>query len=258
MAHCGEYAAWPEHLLHPLPDSLTDIDGAMLEPLGVGLHSVGLGGVMPGMMVGVFGCGPIGLMILQVARAAGATHLFATDSLDHRLEAARACGATAVLKVADPEEPEDRPGQRGAMVWEATGGRGVDVAFEAAGAHGALEDAIVATKPGGRVVLVGITAENCTTFTASSARDKELSIHTVRRMKNTFPRAIRLAESGRVDVRLVVSHRFPLDQYARRLTSPSGARGSRLFVLEPYPRPSRRRPWRPLDRPPESSNRPHP
>src|SRR6185436_9397610 len=89
-----EYLAWPARCLHPLPDSLSDSDGALLEPLGVAIHAVDLSHLKPGMAVGVFGCGPIGLLILQLARVAGATQLIATDKLPQRLEAARAFGAT--------------------------------------------------------------------------------------------------------------------------------------------------------------------
>ncbi len=67
-----EYIAWPEECLFALPDSLSEADGVMLEPLGVAIHAVDLAHLRVGMSVGVFGCGPIGLLILQLARLAGA------------------------------------------------------------------------------------------------------------------------------------------------------------------------------------------
>ena len=199
-----EFMAWPTRCLHPLPDSLTDADGAVLEPLGVAIHAVDLGHIRPGMTVGVFGCGPIGLLVLQVARAAGATHLIATDKLAHRLEAARSLGVTAVFQAAD--------GQESAEISAATDGKGIDVAFEAAGENEAVEVAIEAVRPGGRVVLVGIPADDRTAFTASTARRKGLTIKLSRRMKHVYPRAIRLVESGMVDVGPPVTHRFPLEE----------------------------------------------
>ena len=203
-----EYVTWPTRCLYPLPDSLSDADGALLEPLGVAIHAVDLAHIKPGMTVGVFGCGPIGLLTLQVARAAGAAHLIATDlpGVPHRLDAARSLGAQVFA--ADPRQAEVSEILAGA------GRQGVDVAFEAAGDNAAVEAAIAAVKPGGKVILVGIPPEDRTTFTASTARRKGLTIKLVRRMKHTYPRAIRLVESGQVDVRSQVTSRFPLDKAA--------------------------------------------
>lgn len=184
-----EEVAWPARCLVPLPDSLSAAAGALLEPLGVAIHAVDLGHVRAGASIGIFGCGPIGLLVLQVARAAGAADIWVTEPLPHRLDAARAWGAQ-----------EWKPG------------REVDVAFECAGAAGALDDAIAAVRPGGRVVLVGIPDDDRTSFTASVARRKGLSLVLSRRMKHTYPRAIRLVETGRVEVESLVTHRFPLEQ----------------------------------------------
>jgi L-iditol 2-dehydrogenase len=197
------YVAWPAHCLVALPDALTDVEGAMLEPLGVGLYSVDLGEVKPGMSVGVFGCGAIGLSVIQVARAAGATRVFATDlpGLPHRLEAARGLGATP-FAVDGGREVEG--------ILQASGGRGVDVAFDASGEPDAVEAAVAAARPGGRAILIGIPCEDRTTFTASTARRKDLAIRVVHRMKHTYTRTIDLVASGRVNVRSQVTHHFPL------------------------------------------------
>jgi L-iditol 2-dehydrogenase len=216
-----EYLAWPMRCLHPLPDTLTDADGAMLEPLGVALHAVDLSHLRPGMVVGVFGCGPIGLLILQLARLMGAVTLIATDRLLHRLDAARAFGAVA-FQAGEGEEAK--------QVWEATGKRGVDVAFEAAGENQAVETAIATTKPGGRLILVGIPAEDRTTFTASIARRKGLTIMLSRRMKNTYPRAIRLVQESLVDVRSLVTHRFPLEEAAAAFRAAEKREGLKVLL----------------------------
>jgi len=199
-----EVMTWPARLLHPLPDALSDADGAMLEPLGVALHAVDLGHVRLGMRVGVFGCGPIGLLIIQLARLSGATQIIATDPLPHRLEAARYCGATHAIQADHSAEATE--------VWETTTRRGVDVAFEVAGENAAVETAVHAAKPGGEVVLVGIPADDRTSFSAATARRKGLTLRLCRRMKHTYPRAIALVEQGRVDVRSLLTHRFPLEQ----------------------------------------------
>jgi len=219
-----ERMTWPTHYLHRLPDSLTDVEGVMLEPLGVAIHAVDLGHLRSGMKVAVFGCGPIGLLTLQVAEAAGATRLFATDVLPHRLEAAGSLGATSTIR-ADG-------GREAAEILAATSGRGVDVSFEAAGANEAVEAAIAATRPGGKVVLIGIPGDDRTTFTASTARRKGLTIKLVRRMKLVYPRAIELVETGRVKVHSLVTHRFPLEE-AERAFSVASKRDGVKVVIEP-------------------------
>ena len=203
-----QWMAWPSRLLYPLPEGLSDSDGAMLEPLGVALHAVDLGKLRPGMNVGVFGCGPIGLLVLQLARLSGATALFATEPLAHRLAAAQ---------------------QLGALPWEPH--QTVDVAFECAGANAAVEDALQAVRPGGRVILVGIPDDDRTSFSASVARRKGLTIKLARRMKHTYPRAIRMAAAGQVDLRTLVTHTFPLEETAQAFAVAARREGLKVMVL---------------------------
>ena len=204
-----EYVAWPEHCLFALPEPLNASDGAMLEALGVALHAADLGKVRLGDRVGEFGCGPIGLLILQLVAAAGASQIIAADRLQHRLDEALAYKASDGFLVEN--EPE-RAMEFNKVVWKAADRRGVDVAFEVAGDNEAVEAAIAAAKPGGKVILVGIPSEDRTAFIASVARRKGLTIKMVRRMKNTYPRAIRLVAQGTVDVRSIVSAHYALDQ----------------------------------------------
>lgn len=215
-----EVMTWPAHCLFPIPDSISDADGAMLEPLGVAIHAVDLAHLRPAMTVGVFGCGPIGLMILQLAKLSGATQIFATDVLPHRLEVARTYGAQTLL--AD--------GHEAAAILAATAKRGVDVAFEVAGVNDAVEAAFAAVKPGGKVMLVGIPADDRTAFNASTARRKGLTIKAVRRMKLTYPRAIKLVESGLVDVRSLVTARFPLEQAAEAFAVAARREGVKIII----------------------------
>jgi L-iditol 2-dehydrogenase len=219
--------AWPEHCLFPLPDEFTAVDGAMLEPLGVAIHTVDLAHVRPGSSVGVFGSGPIGLFCLQVARAAGAARLVATDlaTRPHRLDAARALGAEAFAA-------ED--GREAKAILKAASGRGLDVAIETAGVQAAVDAAAEAVRPGGRLVLAGIPAEERTSFKASTARRKGLTIVMVRRMKHTYPRAIALVVARRVDLRSVVTHRFPLAEAAKAFEIAARREGLKV-VVEPLP-----------------------
>ena len=218
----SEWLAWPTRCLYPLPESLSDSDGAMLEPLGVAIHAVDLSKLKPGMTAGVFGCGPLGLLILQTARVAGAGRLIATDRLPHRLDAAREFGATDLFQAAEGEEA--------AAILAATGGRGLDVAFEAAGDNAAVEAAIGAARRGARVILSGIPVDDRTSFRASVARRKGLTIKIVRRMKHVYPRAIRLVESGLVDVRSLVTHRFPLAEAAQAFAVAQRREGLKVLI----------------------------
>ena len=200
--------AWPERLAHALPDDLSDTEGSLLEPLGVALHAVDLAKPRPGSTAGVFGCGPLGLLLVQTLRAAGVETIVASDPLPHRAEAAASLGATL----------ENRE---------------VDVTFEAAGDDAALADAMAAVRPGGRVVLVGIPEGDRTTFTASTARRKGLTLLLCRRMKPAdLPRAIRLAEAGEVELGGLVSGRFALSEWREAFDELVERRGLKV-VVEP-------------------------
>lgn len=217
-----EWLGWPKRQLFPLSESLTSSDGAMLEPLGVAIHAVDLGKVRPGMTVGVFGCGPIGLLIVQMARLSGARDIIATDLLLHRVEAAKSLGAQHAFTVGNRLDPD--------QLRAATGGRGVDVAFEAAGEQEAVDDAFAAVAPGGKIILAGIPSLDQTVFTASTARRKGLTIKMVRRMKHTYPRAIELVSRGLVDVRSLVTHRFPIEQAAEAFEVAQRREGLKVII----------------------------
>jgi L-iditol 2-dehydrogenase len=208
-----EFMAWPAGLLHPLPGQLSDADGAVLEPLGVALHAYDLGHLPLGGTAAVIGCGPIGLLMIQILRAAGAESVVAADPLPHRREAAAKAGAD---RVADPEP--------------LLAGDGVDVAFEIAGTNDAVRLAMDVTRPGGRVVLAGIPGDDLTTFRASAARRKGLTVAMVRRMNEAYPRAISMAARGRVDLGSVVSHRAPLAETSGAFTAAARRTGLKVIV----------------------------
>lgn len=211
-----ELIAWPVAQLFELPDGLDDADGAMLEPLGVALHALDLCHVGVGDVVGVFGCGPIGLLLLQLVRAAGAATVVASDPLPHRRQAAERLGADLTL---DPTTTQvDEVADR------------CDVVFDVSGTDAAIGDALRAARPGSRVGLVGIPEEDRTTFTASTARRKGLSLLMVRRMGHTYPRAIQAVVSGVVDVRSIVTHRLELSEVATAFEIAAGRTGLKVIV----------------------------
>jgi L-iditol 2-dehydrogenase len=218
-----EFMTWPTRLLHPLPDALSDVDGAMLEPLGVAVHSVDLGHVPFGGTASVVGCGPIGLLLIGLLKAAGASSVLAIEPLAHRREAAARAGAD---RVADPGRLA-----RDGLMRELTG-FGVDVAFEAAGGDEGVRLAMESVRPGGRVVLAGIPGDDAIRFPASPARRKGLTIAMVRRMNEVYPRAISLAERGVVDLGSLVTQRAGLGEAAEGFGEAARRTGLKV-IIEP-------------------------
>ena len=218
-----EYMTWPLKSIIPIPDFVSFEDAAMLEPLGIAIHTVDLGKIKPGMIVGIYGCGPIGLLVIQLARIAGASEIIATDLLSHRLTAAKEFGATKIY-LASANGDERSP------ILTDTKKMGIDVCFEVAGQNSAVETAIETVKPGGQVILCGIPKGNKIIFMASSARRKGLTIKMVRRMKHTYPRAITLVGTGQVDIRSIVSHRFSLDQFETAFDIAKKRQGIKVII----------------------------
>lgn len=214
-----EHLVWPDHLLYPLPDDVSDDAGALLEPLGVALHAVAVSHLRPGADVLVVGAGPIGALTVQVARRQGAARVFVTEPLEHRRDTALRSGADAAFS---DEHGADE-------VLEATGGRGVDVVLEVAGTDAAIATAVAASRPGGRIALAGIPSQDDSAFPAAVARRKGLTFAMVRRMNDTYPRAIAMAAGG-VDLDLLVTERHPLSEAAKAFGSAAERRGDKVMV----------------------------
>ena len=211
---------WPRRSLHPLPDAIADAEATLLEPLGVALHAVDLARPTLGGRAGVFGCGPLGLLLIQVLRASGASTVVATDPLAHRRSAAATAGATEVM------EPTGTAGDHSVSELP------VDVAFEVAGDDGALADAIRTVRPGGRVVLVGIPSGDRTTFAAGLARRKGISMLLCRRMQPAdLPRATALAATGSIDLTRLITERFPIHDASQAFAALVARRGLKVVVM---------------------------
>jgi len=217
LRFCGNYpdggslCEWmhmPARSCVPVPDALDDTQAALLEPLGVALHAVDLARVRVGDSLVIIGAGPIGLLILQAARLAGASPVFVTDRLPARLALAERWGGIAI--------DIDREDQARAVVRH-TRGRGVDIAIEAAWADASVSQAIEMLRLGGRAVLVGIPGDDVLTMKHSTARRKGVTIRLCRRMKHAYGRALALALAGRVDLLPLVTHRYPLARAAEAL-----------------------------------------
>ena len=190
----AEFIRVPAGTCFPVPKTIDDAAAALLEPLGVALHATTLAKIHDGDRVAVLGAGPIGLLLIQTAKLAGAGEILVSDPLAWRVKLARKFGARPL-----PDKTE------------------VDVVLEAAWGGEAIERSIEIVRPGGRVVLVGIPSEDRCAIKHSTARRKGLTVLFSRRMKHTYPRAIQLVTSGRVDLTSLVTHRFPLRRAAEAL-----------------------------------------
>lgn len=188
----------PRAQLVPLPEAFTPLDAVMLEPLGVAIHAVDLAKPRLLERVALLGCGPIGLLILQVLRAAGAGEVLAIDPQEHRRAMALRLGAARI-------------GASVAELRDWTGGEGAPLVIEATNSPFGFRDAVLAARIGGRVVLVGIPDGDTYTLPAAEARRRGLKIKFSRRMGEVYPRAIALVASGKVNVAALVTHRFGLE-----------------------------------------------
>lgn len=195
----------------PMPDSLSDDVGPLLETLGIAIHAIDFSKIRVASRVAVIGAGPVGLLIARLAALAGASQVFSFDKLDWRVNKARQWGADYAGNVeqCDPVQ----------AVMDATDGRGVDVAIEAAWADHSIQQAADMLRHGGRLALVGIPPDDQLTLNHSVARRKGLTIIMSRRMKHTYPRALDLATSGKVKLEELASHRYDLSQTAAAYAS---------------------------------------
>lgn len=198
-----EYVVWPADFLYPLPDNLSLEEGALVEPLSVAIHAVRRTGLQPGQTVAILGAGPIGLCALAVALAGGATTTIVTDTVPSRLKLAQQLGASHILPVGADNFQE---------IMDITGGAGVDICLECAGAIAAIELALRITRRGGVVQLVGMPAETHPALPIYELISRELSVGGLFRYAHTYPAGIALLASGKVSLQSLITHHFSLEE----------------------------------------------
>jgi L-iditol 2-dehydrogenase len=191
-----EYVAWPADFVYPIPKSMSMREAALCEPLSCGVHVNRTGEVGLGDTVLVTGDGPIGILAMAVAGAAGATDRLITGRHDEKLDIAKDLGADRTINVRE-EDPAE-------AIDAYTDGRGVDVAIEAAGASAALETAIDAIRPAGQVVLYGLGDRFDATIDVVDHIVTEVDLRAGFRYSNTYPAAIGLIENENVDVERII------------------------------------------------------
>ena len=198
----SEYIAHPAAFTFKIPDNMSFTEGALVEPLAIGLHACNMGGVKLGQTVAIMGAGCIGLVTLLAAKAYGATRIIVGDVLDKRLDKARELGAIAVNT-----KEEDFV----AKVMELTEGRGADVCIDCAGFSATVDSCLSCAKTAGVVIIVGLGQDRVDGFNTSIMSTKELTVKSIFRYRNLYPTAINAIADGRIDVESIVSHRFTFD-----------------------------------------------
>lgn len=201
-----QYYKHSANFCYKLPDNVTFEEGALIEPLSVGIHACRRAGVTLGTTVLICGAGPIGLVCLLVAKAMGASQVVITDLAPERLTMAKELGADYQLTVKRGDDPR----QLAESVEEKLGAQ-PHVTIECSGVESSIQTAIYATRPGGVVTLVGLGAEMAN-IPLIHAAIREVDIRGVFRYCNTWPMAVAMLASGKVNVKPLVTHRFNLEQ----------------------------------------------
>lgn len=188
-----EYVRIQDDFAYDIPDSVSDEAAALIEPLSVGLWACERAQIKPGSRVLIAGAGPIGIIAAQAARAYGATEIYITDIAEERLAFALEHGATHALNA----------------LTDSTEGLDVDAFIDASGAPQAVRSGIKAVGPAGRVILVGLGADNVE-LPVSYIQNREIWLSGVFRYTNTWPLAIQLIADGKVDLDILVTGKFAL------------------------------------------------
>lgn len=179
-----------------LPDHVSFDQAAMLEPLSVGMHAALRSNIQLGSSVFIAGAGPIGLMCLLAAKAAGASYVVISDVDEKRLEVAKNAGASDIYHV----------GADGAKFY-----RSFDVSIDCSGVESAVAGCIKYTRQGGAVILVGMGKEEMK-LPVLDAACREIDIKGVFRYANTYQKALDLVASGQINVEFMITHRFDMTE----------------------------------------------
>ena len=198
-----EYAAHEAELCFKLPENVSTMEGALIEPLAEGMHAARQGGACLGQTAVVTGAGCIGLVSLLSLKAMGVSRIIVVDVMEKRLEKAKELGADLVIN----GKEEDAVSK----IMEFTEGKGFDLGIETAGSQITAGQLIRGAKKGAVIVFVGYSASGEMTLPIGMALDKELTFKTVFRYRNIYPIAIDAVASGKIDIKNIVTDYFELD-----------------------------------------------
>ncbi|WP_217587962.1 2,3-butanediol dehydrogenase [Lentibacillus saliphilus] len=198
----AEYVVLTPNTLHKLPEEVSLEEGALVEPAAVALHAVRQSKIKVGNKVAVFGVGPIGLLTIIAAKAAGATDIYAVDMSPERLSIAKEVGATHIINPAETDSVQ--------TILELSNG-GVDVAYEVAGVEVTLANALSTVKKGGEVMVLSIFPQPVK-VDMLQLTFKEAYITSTLGYRNIYPDVISLIASGALDVKKVITKKITLDE----------------------------------------------
>jgi len=192
----AEYIAHPANLCHKLPDNVSTMEGALMEPLAVGMHAAIQSGIKVGAKAVVLGAGCIGLVTMLSIKSMGVRDIIVVDLMQNRLDRAMELGASAVVNasVCDPVK----------KVLELTDG-GADFVFETAGSETTMFQTAKMTKRGGTITLVGYTKDGIAKMNVNWIIDNEMTIKTVFRYRNIYPTIIDAVSQGVIPLKKIAS-----------------------------------------------------
>ncbi|NCB93435.1 MAG: NAD(P)-dependent alcohol dehydrogenase [Clostridia bacterium] len=206
-----EYVAHEAGLCFKLPDNVSTMEGALIEPLAVGFHAAIQGDSHAGQTAVVMGAGCIGLVTMMALKARGVSKVYVVDIMAKRLEKAMELGATGVINSMNENAVE--------KIKELTGGAGCDLAIETAGTEITTRQTIEMVKKGSTIVLVGYSKSGEMTLPMSLALDKELTFKTIFRYRHIYPLAIEAVSAGKVNLKGIVTNVFELDDIQNAMDS---------------------------------------
>ena len=204
-----EYVAHEADLCFKLPDNVSTMEGALIEPLAVGLHAAMQGGARAGQTAVVMGAGCIGLVTMMALKAMGVSRVYVVDIMEKRLEKALELGADGVIHAGQLDAVEE--------LRKLTNGNGSDLVVETAGTQVTTVQAIHMAKKGAVIVLVGYSKSGEMTLPMSLVLDKELTFKTVFRYRHIYPMAIEAVAAGKVNLKGIVTDVFGLDEVQKAM-----------------------------------------
>ena len=219
----AEYVVIPETNIWKLDPGIPQEYASILDPLGNAVHTV-LAGEIAAKTVAITGCGPIGLFAIAVARAVGATTVYAVEVNEHRRRLAKAMKADYVL---DPSKEDVS-----SIVMEKTGGHGVDVVLEMAGHPDAIRTAFDIVRRGGRISLLGLTSKPISLNFSEDIIFKGITIQGIngRRMYQTWFQMTALLKAGKLDLHPVITDRIPMKDFSKAMARLKTGEASKILV----------------------------